>query len=353
MHLNNGSLFYRTLSLLGLISLLALMIPQVVSAAPLRAVTVNFVIVSVKEDESVTVRTTDFPVRTSFTVIMGKATKKAVGGEVSTDFNSGTGGKQEFTFPIPEKIKGTAIIGVRIESKDGYASYNWFFNRTQTLITQESGLKPTLTFSEVKKNTTVTVEATNLPPSTQFRVRVGPHYTFYQNYIQVEEVRTDEKGTARFTIPLGKNVMDAEFIGVRMDGASKYVYAAFGNADGGKVVPPGQLVKVNTCALLYINPIKALDPREDFDVVWTIQNTGLFDWTTDHYFFKWRGGEEMHKARTEGKMFLRYAVQRGWTYDLAVDMLAPETPGWHTTTWALVNYKDETLCTFKVTLSVK
>jgi hypothetical protein len=142
MHRNVGSSFTRTLRLLVLISLLAMVIPQSVSAAPLRAITVNFVILSVKMDESVTIRSVDFPVRTNFTVIMGKATNRAVNGEVSTDFNSGAGGKQEFTFPIPEKIKGTGIIGIRVESKDGYQAYNWFFNRNQTAIVPDRGLKP-------------------------------------------------------------------------------------------------------------------------------------------------------------------------------------------------------------------
>jgi hypothetical protein len=351
MHLDTGLSFQRTLRLLVLISLLALIIPQPAIAAPLHAITVNFVVVSVKVDESVTIRTTDFPVRTNFTVIMGKATSKAVGGEVSTDFNSGAGGKQVFTFPIPEKIKGTGIIGIRIESKDGYQAYSWFFNRTQTLIAPDSGLKPELTFSEVKKNTTVTVEATNLPPDTEFRVRVGPHSTFYQNYVSVENVTTDNKGIARFTVTLDKNIKDAEFIGVRLDGASKYVYAAFSNKDGGAAVPPAQLVKIVPCTLLYINPIPALGPREDFDVVWTMQNTGIEDWNSRRFLFKYRGGDKMHKR--DDKIFLNYTVQRGWTYELAVDMLAPETPGWHSTTWALVNRFDETICNFKVNVYVK
>ncbi|MBE0696474.1 MAG: hypothetical protein IH586_06085, partial [Anaerolineaceae bacterium] len=279
------------------------------------------------------------------------AVNKAVGGEISTDFNSGAGGKQEFTFPIPDKVKGIGIIGIRIESKDGYQAYNWFFNRTQTLIVPDSGLKPELTFSGVRKNASVTVEATGLAPITQFRVRVGPHYTFYQNYISVESVTTDSKGIARFTIPLEKNVKDAEFIGVRLDGGSKYVYAAFSNKDGGAVVPPSALVRIIPCTLLYINPIPPLGPREDFDVVWTMQNTGLEDWNSRRFLFKYRSGEKFHKR--DKPVYLPYTIQRGWTTELAVDMLAPETPGWHFTTWALVNRYDETICTLKVSVFVK
>jgi len=59
----------------------------------------------------------------------------------------------------------------------------------------------------------------------------------------------------------------------------------------------------------------------------------------------------MHKR--DDKVFLRETVVRGAIYDFAVDMLAPETPGWHTTTWALVNRFDETICTFSVNVFVK
>ncbi len=349
--LSNKLLRSRTLSLLILISLLALTFPHTVIARPLNAVKVNFEILSVKQDESVTIRTIDFPVRTNFTVIMGKATNRAVNGAASKDFNSGAGGKQEFTFPIPEEIKGTAIIGIRIESKDGYEGYNWFFNRTQTQLIPDSSLKPDMTFSEVVKNTSATVKVTNLAPETLYRVRVGPQPSFYQDYVTVDSVTTDSNGAVTFPIQLGENVKDAEFISVRMDGASRYVYNTFRNVNGGTVVPPAELVKIVPCTLLYINPIPALGPREDFDVVWTMQNTGLQDWDSRRFLFKYRGGEKMHKR--DDKAFLRYTVQRGWTYDLAVDMLAPETPGWHSTTWALVNRFDETICEFSVNIFVK
>lgn len=344
----------RTFNVLVLLVLItSFIIPQQpVVAKPVPVIVVNFTIASVIADESVTISTVDFPVRTNFNVIMGTATTKAAEGVVSTDFNSGTGGKADFTFPIPEKVKGTTIIGIRVESKDGYyKGYNWFFNRTQTGLLPDSGLKPNLTFSSIKKNASVTVEATNLNPSTVYRVRVGPYSTFYKDYISYADVTSDNKGIALFTIPLASNSKDAEFISVRLDGASSYVFGTFQNKDGGREAATSELVKIVPCTLLYINPIPPLGPREDFDVVWTIQNTGLEDWNHRRFLFKYRGGEEMHK-RSE-KVFLYYTIKRGWTYDLAVDMLAPETPGWHTTTWALVNRFDETICKFTVNIFVK
>lgn len=344
-------LFTCILRLFLLITLLSLVFPQPAAASPVGVLVVNFTILSVKANESITIRTVDFPVRTNFTVIMGKATNKAVNGTISTEISTGVGGKQEFILPIPKELSGLAIIGVRIESKDDYKAYNWFFNRNQSNEVQpDGGLKPGLAFSKVQKNNSVTVEATNLPANTPFRVRVGPYSTFYRDYLTVQTVTTDNKGMATFPIALDKNVKDTDFISVRLDGGTTYVFGTFHNQDNGTAATAGELVKVVPCTLLYINPIPPLGPREDFDVVWTMQNTGLVDWDMNRYLFKYRGGEAMHKR--DEKIFLKYTVQRGWRFDLAVDMLAPETPGWHTTTWALVNRFDETICNFKVNVYV-
>jgi hypothetical protein len=351
MQLHSGCALIRILRVWLLVVFIAFSFPQAVAAAPARAITVNFDILSVKEDDSVTIRTRDFPVRTKFVVLMGRATSKAADGVEAATFDSGKGGVVEATFPIPDAVKGTRIIGIRIESVDGYAAYNWFFNRTQTSLIPDEKIVPSLAFSGVKKNQTVTVEATNLPPQTLFRVRVGPHYTFYRDYVSAATVTSDETGTARFTVALGANVKDAEFISVRLDGGGRYVFSTYSNADGGAFVPPGQLIRIVPCTLLAINPIPALEPRADFDAVWTVQNTGLEDWDSRRNLWKYLSGAEMHKR--EDKIFLPYTVQRGWTVDFAVDMLAPETPGWHTTTWGLVNRDNKVICKMSISVFVQ
>lgn len=334
-----------------LVSIFFLSFPQPVLAKPNQAVTFKFDISSVKMDETVTIRTVNIPTRTNFTVYMGRATNKAADGVVSTEFNSGAGGVLEFSFPIPSDIKGTRIIGIRVESKDGYQGYNWFFNRDQYGLLPDPNLKPDISFSDVKKNATVAVQAVNLPPNTQFKVRVGPHQAFYQKYISTDSVTTDANGSIMFSIPLTENTKDSEYISVRMDGGSKYLFGTFQNREGGQEASPYELVKVVPCTLLTINPIHALAPREDFDVIWTMQNTGLEDWNHRRFLFKFRDGEAMHKY--DDKVFLAYTVERGWTHELVIDMLAPEKPGWHTTTWALVNRFDETICNFKVNVFVQ
>lgn len=352
MLLRRGEPLIRALHILIAILITALAFPQAAAAAPARAITVSFDVLSVIEDQSVTIRTRDFPAQTKFTVWMGLATRKAVGGFEAAAFDSGKGGVVEATFPIPEGIRGERIIGVRVESDNGYfTAYNWFFNRDQAGLIPAETVAPSLSFSEVKKNQTVTVEAAGLPPLSLFRVRVGPHETFYRDYVSVDPVQSDQAGAARFTIPLGKNVQEAEYIAVRLDGAGRYAYAAFSNVDGGAYVPPAQLYRYVPCTLLAINPLPALAPRADFDAVWTVQNTSYEDWNSRRFVFKYLGGAAMHKR--EDRINLPYTVQRGWYVDFAVDMLAPETPGWYTTTWGLVNRDNQVICKMSINVFVQ
>jgi len=342
-----GSRFSRIL--LALI-LLVLCLPVPVNAA----VTVNFEVIAVKADESVTIRTKDFPIKTKFTVRMDVAGERAVDGIQVAEFDSGKGGKVEATFPIPGELKGKVILAIRMDSKDGYEAYNWFFNRTMVLATPDPNRKPEIAFSDVKKNASAVISAKNMPVNTTFTVRIGPAVTFYRDYVHLEKVTSAADGTLKFTAQIPKALQDknAENIMVRIDGGGTYVYSIYQNIDGGKVVPPAALYKAIDCRIININPIPQQDPRGDFDVIWTIQNTGTREWTNDHVMFVWIGGEEMHKY--EDKYPMAYDVPYGKVIEFAIDMRAPETPGWHTTIWAVKDVvNDVILCKAPVSMSVK
>ena len=334
--------------------LLLLCLPAPVIARPPAAVTVNFEVIAVKADESVTIRTKDFPIKTKFTVLMDVAGYRAVDGIQAAEFDSGKGGKVEATFPIPAELKGKVILAIRLESKDGYEAYNWFFNRTMLLATPDPNKKPEIAFANVKKNTSAAISGKNLPASTTFTVRIGPALTFYRDYVHLEKVTSAADGSLNFSAQLPKALQDknAENIMVRIDGGGTYVYSIYQNIDGGKVVQPGALYKAVDCKILSINPIPQQDPRGDFDVVWLIQNTGTREWTNDHVMFVWIGGEEMHKY--EEKYAMPYSVKFGKVIEFAVDMRAPEISGWHNTIWAVKDVvNDQILCKLPVSISVK
>jgi hypothetical protein len=84
----------------------------------------------VERDTSVTIRTANFPAGQAFTVRMGAMGTRGVGGVVVATTDSGTGGTLEATYSIPEALKGSYQIAIRLESPSGYYSYNWFYNST-------------------------------------------------------------------------------------------------------------------------------------------------------------------------------------------------------------------------------
>jgi len=349
-----GSRIYRaTLAFLILVILtLASPLPvkAAVSTAPPGAVVVNFEVVAVKADESVTIRTKDFPLRTHFTVRMDVVGKQGINGTQVGEFDSGTGGVISATYTIPETLHGKIILALRIESVDGYTAYNWFFNENKADPLTLAQFKPEVMVHEVVKNTSVTIEAKNLPPNTLFWVRVGPYYTFYRDYTFMDSVTSSPEGTLRFPIQLPKSTKDTEYVMVRLDGAGLFVIDAFNNVDGGVTVPIQSLYKFEWCKVLYRNSLQSMMPHEEFDVIWTIQNTSNQNWDGNETVYQYMEGETMHKYKDIYK--LRNDVQDGKTFDVAVDMIAPTEPGWHFTQWAIATEDNEIMCTLKMTVFV-
>lgn len=349
-----GSRLYRSFLAFLLLNIIIFSFPQAAVARPAPAVTVHFDVIEVKRNTSVTIRTKDFPLRTKFVAKIGQAGKKVFTGEVVGEFNSDKGGVLEQTFPIPEALKDVIILGLRIESADGYEAYNWFFNQNAARVTSDPNAKPLVDFTDAKKNTSVTVQAKNLPPNTPFWVRVGPYEGFYSKYAFRDLVTTGADGSVSFPLELPPSAKDAEHIMVRMDGGGMYVYNIYKNIDGGKAVPLSEVVKVVECQVVSINPIPALEPREDFDVIWKVQNTGLKDWEKEHVMFLFAGGTEMHKYAD--RQTLPYTIKRGWVHEFVVDMLAPSEPGWYTTTWWVKNVAEgqqKDICKLSVSVFVK
>lgn len=349
-----GSRFYRLFLSFLLLALVTLSFPHAAAARPAPAVTVHFDVIEVKRNTSVTIRTKDFPIRTKFVAKMGQAGKKVFSGAVVGEFDSDKGGALEKTFPIPEALKDVIILALRIESADGYEADNWFFNENASRKLPDPKASPLVDFSDAKKNTSVTVQAKNLPANTSFWVRVGPYEGFYSKYAYRDRVTTGDNGTVSFPVELPPSTKDKEYIMVRLDGGGIYAYNVYKNVDGGKAVPLTEVNKVVECAVVSINPIPALEPRADFDVIWTVQNTGLQDWEKEHVMFLFTGGTEMHKYKD--RQTLPYTIKRGKVHEFVVDMRAPEQPGWYTAVWWVKNVAEgqhKDLCKLSVSVFVK
>ncbi len=87
-------------------------------------------IADVVKDQSVTIKTSNFPAHVSFDVRMGKFGTAGINGIKVTSIDSGQGGTFTQTFNIPAELKGQSKIAIRLESPNtGYFSYNWFVNQ--------------------------------------------------------------------------------------------------------------------------------------------------------------------------------------------------------------------------------
>lgn len=189
----------------------------------------TFSILAVKTDETVTIKTNNFPKEMEFDVLMGKMWTRGIKGIYVTTINSGEGGTFEATFEIPEELEGEVRISIRLESDTGYYAYNWFWNNTATVIPGYKGI-PTFSILAVKEDQTVTIKTNNFPADMEFDVLMGKMWTRGINGIYVKTIDSGEGGIfeATFDIPAALAGLDRISIRLQSD-TGYYAYNWFWN----------------------------------------------------------------------------------------------------------------------------
>ncbi len=161
-------------------------------------------ILSVEEDESVTVRTHNFPANRDFKILMGKMGTRGIDGIHTTTINSGSGGTFTETFDIPEALAGDYRIAIRLESTtDGFFAYNWFYNNTTARPTPWYTGIPTFSITAVVEDETVTIKTNDFPANYDFQVLMGKMSTRGIDGINVTTISSGSGGTftETFNIP--------------------------------------------------------------------------------------------------------------------------------------------------------
>lgn len=183
-------------------------------------------IVSVEEDETVTVRTHNFPSNRDFRVLMGKMGTRGIGGIHTTTINSGSGGSFTETFDIPEALAGDYRIAIRLESTTGgFFAYNWFFNNTTAQpITWYTGI-PTFSITAVVEDETVTIRTNNFPPSYDFRVLMGEMSTRGIGGIHVATISSGSGGTFSETFEIPDALASRHRIAIRLESTTGGFFA--------------------------------------------------------------------------------------------------------------------------------
>jgi hypothetical protein len=185
----------------------------------------TFTIVSVVPDVSVTIQTANFPANQSFVVSMGKFGTLGVNGIQVGTTDSGSGGSLTEIYSIPSDLQGQKQIAIRLQSNQGFFSYNWFTNLSSStgVPTQNatpvptsatpvpvtsSGTSagfqiPTFTITNVIPDQQVTIQTANFPANQIFRVTMGKFGTLGKNGILVDQTDSGSGGSfiATYTIP--------------------------------------------------------------------------------------------------------------------------------------------------------
>lgn len=206
-------------------------------------------IINVVVDNSVTVRTSNFPANTTFTATMGPMGTQGINGYVVGTLNSASGGSMDATFSIPSQLKGAYQISIRLQSGGmfPYFAYNWFFNNssgptappdqppTQQPPTSPgySG-NPTFKITAVKKNTSVTIETANYPANQTFSVTMGPMGSKGVNGYVVGTLESGSGGTLTASYNIPAELKDHAQIAIRTQTAHAqpfYAYNWFWNND--------------------------------------------------------------------------------------------------------------------------
>jgi hypothetical protein len=360
------SKLYRVIFVLMLLAVFGLAVPgQVQAASPF------ITIVSVKAGESVTVHATGLPAGKIFTARMDKATTTADNGPVVGQTTSGSDGTFDATYAIPASLKTELAIAIRIDSAGGFYAYNWFLNQTKTATPAPSTtttptstpLKMYIQVVAVQKNTQITVSATNFPANIDFKVRVGPYYTFGKYQQVMATVNSGTGGAFLFNVNLPAIVKDVSLVTIRMDsvtGSQHFVsYNAFTNANQGTVVsnptlptptPTPTPSSQASCQILSVTPTQSMGINTDFDAVWQVKNISSKVWDNHEIDFRYQSGDKFYKYN--GLYDLPKLVNPGETVNLVADMLAPSKTGTYSTVFILIG-DHGVVCSLPLKITVK
>ena len=207
-------------------------------------------IVSVEQDKTVTIRTANFPKNTDFDVLMNFYGTLGIGGTKVATVNSAGGGELIWTFNIPDYLKGSTRIAIRLQSKNGYYAYNWFWNYTSSGTGSPTGVPgvpagtvPTFKIVAVESDKTVTIETANFPANDKFDVLMNQYGTLGVNGIKVDTVDSAGGGTLTFTFNIPDGLKGLEKIAIRLQSPTSGYYAYnwfWNNTTGGSssTTPP-------------------------------------------------------------------------------------------------------------------
>lgn len=106
-----------------------------------------------------------------------------------------------------------------------------------------------------------------------------------------------------------------------------------------------------SCEVTRVSPPNGsiFNPRDDFDAIWTVKNTGKRNWDRTEMDYIYATGAKMHIVSGYD---LAEDVAIGRSTNLGVDMRAPKDLGTYTTIWTM-RRGERTFCELRLTIVVR
>jgi hypothetical protein len=193
----------------------------------------TFSIVTVNADQNVTIQTSNLPPNDTFVVTMGPMGTRGINGIKVDTVDSGNGGSKQFKFKIPDALKGSYQISIRMQSAiSGYYAFNWFYNNTSSGGTGgipgpslPAGTYPTFSITAVVRDQSVTVRTNNLTANDTYVVLMGPMGTRAVNGIKVDTIDSGSGGVKEFTFKVPDALKGSYQIAIRMESSLSGYFA--------------------------------------------------------------------------------------------------------------------------------
>lgn len=207
-------------------------------------------ITTVVSDTSVTISGSGFPSDQTFTVRMGAYGTLGIGGVVVGSKEPASGSTFTATYPIPASLMGAPKIAIRLDSPQGYYSYNWFYNNSTGAAGNSTGSTasvviptPTFTITSVVAGSFVTVQTSNFPAGQTFTVRMGPYGTAAIGGELIGITSSSAGGSITQTYKIPESLAGLSKIAIRMDSPEGYyAYNWFYNTSTSAPVTAGTTV---------------------------------------------------------------------------------------------------------------
>ena len=191
--------------------------------------TISIPLDGVVMDQTVSITTYNYPANQDFVVTMGPMGSMGIDGYYVTTINSGAGGSFPDTFTIPDQLKGSYQIAIRLQSPQGYYSYNWFYNNTTTGQGGQpdyTGI-PTFDINTVVKDDKIHITTHNYPAGQVFKWTMGPMGTRGINGTPVlgfEAWDSGAGGEQSFDLPIPVELRGSYQISVRAQTSHPWPY---------------------------------------------------------------------------------------------------------------------------------